>query len=94
MRSVKESIYIYGVQVRQEKNMIKCYAPVYLLFKYFLIFYVTFLNYFVLMLKCENNLIRAGAGGGRSGGRGPPARRSKYRVLVTGTHQHHILIII
>ncbi|XP_023344004.1 serine/arginine-rich splicing factor 1B [Eurytemora carolleeae] len=27
---------------------------------------------------------RAGAGGGRSGGRGPPARRSKYRVLVTG----------
>lgn len=90
MRSVKESIDIYGIQVRQEKNMIKCY----LLFKYSLIFYVTFLNYFVLMLKCENNLIRAGAGGGRSGGRGPPARRSKYRVLVTGTHQHHILIII
>ena len=78
----------------RKKNIIKCYAPVYLLFKYPLIFNVTFFNVFVLMLKCENNLIRAGAGGGRSGGRGPPARRSKYRVLVTGTHQHHIICII
>jgi hypothetical protein len=43
---------------------------------------------------CAILLLQGGGGsfrGGRSGGRGPPARRSKYRVLITGRYKtgHH-----